>query len=370
MLIEVKEDIIADAINAKPVGANDAITLLSELAIAARKGKHIVYVPCISVDSELQNNLQKVLSKSDYHFLKASQRNRSDFQCIINALDTKVICTYSRNIQSDSKWQRIIHYNPKDYSSFEIFEETHLLCENLDDVNYFHYLSKYYCRLHRIQNSKICFLGLMGGGNTTAKVLEQECKSIQHLCLVITDSDYQYPVDSSNALSELGDTAQKVNDIVIKYKNQFCQFYHMRCVSEVENLIPTKILSTVKPVNPSQKSILDSDFSFFDIKKGLTFLQLRNTNVYSHWKKLNCIELTSFDQFSKSHTDEKDFKEKGVLISGWGSTILSDVLTEDKCKSLLKEVSQSDLTVPQQKEWENIGKLIYNWTCVLPIRRT
>ena len=77
----------------------------------------------------------------------------------------------------------------------------------------------------------------MGGGVTIEKVLHGEIKREQHFCLALADSDKKWDGDTN-----VGDTAQKMLDLM-KNENPFnCKLYVMSKVREIENLIPRKFV--------------------------------------------------------------------------------------------------------------------------------
>ena len=77
MLIEVRRDILDQAINDANSSTNDAAVFLSEVALAVKRGKHIVYVPALNGDIDLSTNLWGLMLTSllDYY-------NLSMYSCV------------------------------------------------------------------------------------------------------------------------------------------------------------------------------------------------------------------------------------------------------------------------------------------------
>lgn len=371
MLIEISQDIIEDAINNKEQSVNYSASLLSELSIAVRRGKHIVDIPCLYKDTKIQNDLQDIISKNEYNLLRSSRRNRQQFMSLRNVLRTKVVCGYSKP-KNDDQWDNIIHINPKEIAEFEFCEETHVLGENLNDVNFFVFLMKYYARLHNIIQPHHCLLNRMGGGVTTNVVFESECERKQHLCLVVTDSDYKIPVTETERDIHLGTTAKNVLEIYKKYKPFNCCFYSMFKVAEIENLLPKNIIEKYK-TDEKLQVVLKHDTDFYDIKKGLSYSKLWDSEVYKYWKNIynTDVDFSDLDSKKDSCSNYSKFNElygRKILLPGWGTDILDNVLNNKCYTDLLYCVKKESLSTAQHEEWFNIGKLMLEWTCSFPPR--
>lgn len=370
MLIEVRRDILDQAINDANSSTNDAAVFLSEVAFAVKRGKHIVYVPALNGDIDLSTNLKKVIGKNAVALLQSSQRNRSKFRSIIDKLNTKAVCSYGE-VTPEGNFTKVIHINPSRMVGFEVGVETHVIGENISDVTMFDILFDYYASSHRLKDVSRCFYPLMGGGDTTCKVYENECEYQHHFCLVITDSDFKLPCEEGKELENLEkeSTASKVMDVHKSYKSPVCDFYHMRYVSEIENLIPKAIYKEYGS-NHLQTIVLDHDYSFFDMKKGLDFYRLRKQEHYNYWTTIytNDADFSEFNSLSAQHVDFSTFKEaaKGkFVLPGWGYDILKNILDISTLVKTMRKTKRVDLSESQHKEWTKIGELMFNWTCAL-----
>lgn len=353
MLIEICEDIIAEV----EKGEEDAISTLEKIGLAYKYGKHIVFLKvklcdriskCSYVSDYVKNLFQKI--KKD-NLAKGSIRQSVTFFAQV---------TFKESTQ---RRDNCIIINPKDNYSFEFYEETHFLVENLLDVEFYEYCLDYYKRNNKIEMG-YSYYPLLGGGSTITKVYQLEIDLKQHFCLAIVDSDKKCPKDSK------GDTAKSL--LKADEENPFnCKCYMMEKVMEIENLLPKSVVEKYK----NEINSLQFNLSFFDYKKGLCKEKLLNSNLLSYWQEqLNGkgydedleeikkdVESLGEDEFKKEYKDKK-------LIEGFGDNVLNHCLKNYK-KDLAK-IIDGNLTSEQKYEWTEIGKLFFEWTCALSPKRT
>lgn len=374
MLIEVRKDIIEKAINNNSSSTNDAASFLKELSLAAKRGKHIVYVPDLN-NNIVKDNLIKVIGRNEVVLLTRSQKNASKFHAICKKLNTKAVCSYN-HVETEEGGMKIIHIDPSKMPEFEINVETNVLGENLSDTKVFDILSKYFAITNDLKYSYNCFHPLMGGGGTTCQVYEQECEKKQHFCLTITDSDLKLPYPEEEVFDKLEEesTAKKVLNVHRNKKTDIVEFYMMHYVSEIENLIPIKIYQKLKVPSPKQKIVLNHDYSFFDMKKGLNNRYLWKKEIYDYWKKVyhedKNVDFSHVDELKEKYPNfdnlPEERKNDAPFLPGWGANVLNDILKkEDLVKEMKYNIKQQDLGESQHKEWIKIGELIFNWTCAL-----
>lgn len=373
MLIEVRRDILEQAINDANSSTNDAAIFLSEVALAVKRGKHIVYVPALNGDIDLSTNLKKVIGKNAVALLQSSQRDRSKFWALTDRLNTKAVCSYDE-VTPEGNFTKVIHIDPSRMMGFEIGVETHVIGENISDVTMFDILFDYYASSHRLKDVSRCFYPLMGGGDTTCKVYENECEYQYHFCLVITDSDFKLPCEEGKELENLENesTAGKVLCVHNKYQSPVSVFYPMRYVSEIENLIPKDIYKEYG-FNNKQSIVLDHDYSFYDMKKGLDFYRLRKPEHYDYWTTVYAgdADFSEFDSLSAQHETFASFRDaaKGkFVLPGWGYDILKNILDTSTLVKSMRKTKRADLSESQHKEWIKIGEIMFNWTCALEPR--
>ena len=172
MLIEINEDIIDAAIK-KESQINDALELLLMMAYCSRKGKHVVYVPCLRTNEHKIKELQVLLGVANARALNLFNGRASLAKRLLNNISVKAIVSYNDpTITTDSEsCCRIIWLNPHVYNSFEPWVETHVLAENLNDSEFFSYLIKYFLKSQKLSGAQFNFYPLMGGGDTMSHVL-------------------------------------------------------------------------------------------------------------------------------------------------------------------------------------------------------
>lgn len=367
MLIEICEDVVTLAES----GDSDSIAVLEKAAIAYKYGKHFVYA-----SFPLLNKICKMelLDKSIRKIYSDIKKHCASSGTLASGIGFRVKVTIASPPANASV--SYIQFNPKLMPDFELYEETHLLAENLLDCFFFEYIVEYYKRLMGI-NFPICFYPMQGGGDTIKMVYLNEIQLGKHFCLTIMDSDKKYPHDV------LGSTCKGVKKVHKKYNPFHCSYYIMENVREVENLIP---LSVVKLNNIySNKQIfrdnINADFSFFDMKEGLisckitkdicnywTSQQLSNTKLQQ--QLLECSGCVSNSSPKPKEKDCEEVCERRCIIEGFGSKLLSNLHGNSTSKERLKNVERKDLTNVQETEWYVIGKLIFEWCCASSHMRT
>lgn len=379
MFIEINEDIIKDAIEKKDLPANTAKDLLIQMALCAKQGKHIVSVPCFLNNKAYCKSISDLIGKSYFAALDYFNHKRSGYGAVLNHLSVRGFITYEKTSVLPNNFIRII---PHKHSSFEPWVETHVLTENLVDSSFYIHLAYYYFNTEILTGRKrrfdfgYKFYPLMGGGVTIEKVLQGEIKREQHFCLALADSDKKWDGDTN-----VGDTAQKMLDLMERDHPFNCGLYVMSKVREIENLIPRKFVQKFGD-NTGFHDIFNYNPSFFDMKIGLCLSELYHNKVCKYWKDMFneptlFQERTSIRQQCQNKKDyDKAVKGKAPLKKGFGSNLLSLVAGDIDYEKDLKKfnpkmqddlfhVVPSDLTTEQQEEWKNIGQLMFSWTCCL-----
>lgn len=354
MLIEICEDIIAEV----EKGKEDAISTLEKIGLAYKYGKHIVFLKVKLYDRIINSNCVSAYIKNLFRQIKSKNL---DIGSIKKSVTFYAQVTFKEITQ---RQDACIIINPRNNDSFEFYEETHFLVENLLDEKFYKYCLEYYKRNNKIQIG-YSYYPLLGGGSTITQVYQLEINLKQHFCLAIVDSDKKCPEGSK------GDTAKSLLDA--DEENPFnCKCYVMEKVMEIENLLPKSVVKEYK----NEINSLQFNLSFFDYKKGLCKEKLLNSNLLSYWQnQLNGTEyyegLTEIEgETTKTDFEIEKFKEKyknQKLIEGFGPNVLEESL---KYVDELKAITKKDLTDAQEEEWNKIGKLFFEWTCALSPKRT
>lgn len=382
MYIEIKEDVIRDAIDKKRERNNASLDLLLLMALCAKQGKHIVSVSCLLTKPDYTRELSSMMGKSNLAALDYFNNLRYKYGVVMSHLSIKCVISYE---QQDPADEHVIWVNPYRYIKFEPWIETYVLTENLADSSFYIHLAYYYADKFVFHGKAkeadfaFCFYPLMGGGVTIGKVLQVEIEHKQHFCLVIADSDRKWGGDTG-----YGDTAKNVVDNIEKCKPFNCRHYVMQRVREIENLIPRKFVEQYGDKNGFIE-IFNYDPSFFDMKVGLGLGELWHREIFRYWRDLfgdTSIfqEYNSIKQQCHNKNDyDKAIKGKEPLKKGFGNNLLSLVIGDidystdikkfkPKMNHALYHVTPQDLTPSQQEEWKNIGQLVFSWTCCLKPR--
>ena len=121
--------------------------------------------------------------------------------------------------------RHIIFINYKNVPSFELYVETRLICEHLNDAVVYNLILTEYKNKHGLEIDSN-FYPMLGGGSTTAIVYEHEIIEAKTFILCLSDSDFKFN-DSA-----LGDTARNIKTIDNKYKSFNSYYYHLTQLSE------------------------------------------------------------------------------------------------------------------------------------------
>lgn len=372
MFVRVAQDVIDEALK----GTEIAIETLHLIATGIQRNKHWYSLP-----RQTAKKLSGILS--DYEKRLFVSVDNNDTNSMSKCIGVELVVSFQKPDAQEGK--TILWYNPKIIVTFEIFEETHVLCENLYDIEFYKNCLDFYRYnsgkdAHKKGDSK--FLARNGGGATTAAVLKNEILRGEHLVLVISDSDYRF-FDTEDKPGPLGDTATAINAVVNDHPKGFHHHYTLKYHREAENLIPFRILDEISGPSRKQKDLLrgmGKDLRVFDFKEGLTYQDLYGPKIYDYWKRvLNGKKDISFretirplgstqtvEEYKKRLLENK--KQSGEaskpIFVGWGSSILDTATTKLKRLKGKDRIKPNDLTPLQYEEWMEIGKLLFNWTLV------
>lgn len=374
MVIKIRKDILTNAIDNSEFDQNEYANFLHSMADCALKGKHVVYVPSLKDDKVLAEELKGCLSNRDILLLSYAAKRSQEIKHILSLVT--VYAVVSGKIPDVDEKHNILHIDIHTDSKLECATETFLLTENLIDSDFFEFVRYHYQRKNFIKNCLCTYYPLMGGGATTGTVFEREVKRMQHFCLALTDGDKKYKGD------DFHETAQSVKNVHRKNKSKkayFADCYSMSLVSEIENLVPKKVVLKCSS-QIGYPEIFDKDPSYYDMKLGLLPAILYNDKSLKYWE---CVidEQNLFDEVKslRNQSPNKNSYDVSVqnipaLKPGFGVDLLKRCIEKNKnCKTGvvlndkfdLCRVVDGDLTNSQKKEWENIGRLIFSWTCAM-----
>lgn len=373
MLIEIKKNIITEALKRKSRTQNAPLDLLYQMAICAKKGNHVVWVPSLDTDRSLREKLSKLITDANVHALSfAASRHQQDIGWLKRNLSVKVVISYEK----EQATQGTIILNPSQNEDFEPFTELFLLVENIIDADFYKIVLKAYRQKEALKAYECNFYPLMGGGVTSVQVMAQEIQLNKHFCLAIADSDRHCPN------GERGETCKALLKI-LSTAHPFCDVCWLVSVMEIENLIPEKIVRYLYPLKKGEIDIFSKDASYFDMKNGLHLCDLLEQKVNDYWnvllpEKKEIFKLRAQIKFSngRKHDFEAALKARNdELLPGFGRHLLKRVLNKDEeakpaamnknihTNHLLHQISYADLSQNQKQEWNHIGESIFAWAC-------
>ena len=177
MLIEIKEDIVDNAIEKKNADINGALDLLLMMALCVKRTKHIVFVPSLTKQGKKYRDLVESLGKDNIAALNLFNTKMINPKQLMELLTVKAVVSYENQKDTSELPYREIWINPLEVTSFEPWIETFVLTENLLDSEFFSYIIRYYLKQNKLIGLfRSRFYALMGGGGTIDKVLETEIK--------------------------------------------------------------------------------------------------------------------------------------------------------------------------------------------------
>lgn len=369
MYIEIEEDIIKDAISKSNNAVNTSLDLLYLFALSAYKGRHYITVPCLVNNKDLCDNLQKIMSKRVLNMLRSVEREYVQWGMIKKNVVAYAEVTYKETKNNNG----IIVVNPLHESNFEPYTKCRVLTEHINDSAFFEYMVKLFKKTHNLSKCETCYEPLMGGGSTTADILMHEACNREHFCLVISDSDKKHPKGDN------GDTAKKIMNTIDCLQPFNCFFYVMREVMEIENLIPLCALNVITKGRNGFKKIFEKDPSYFDMKSGLNICNLFDDDTCSYWKeqlKGEAVDFSERDTAKKNSENKEEYLNEikinhytNQLCAGFGTDLLEMSVLKDKnvahpeVEEILNNIKAEDLTDAQLNEWNNIGQIMFSWTC-------
>lgn len=347
MLIEVEQEIVEKALKESNI-LQPYSSLLCELALCVKKGISVVVVPCLKRKKEFLLKLKKCIGEPYSNLLAYTSNKGAAYAKTIYAnICTCMVVSITNKGVKEIDGIRKIFVNVQGGYSFNFSDETRILAENQTDIDFYKYTINYYKRIN--ENIRECdcqFYPISGGGSTIDTCLNTEILIGQHTCLAIADSDKKYPSDS------IGNTAQNLLKLYrqnLKKDTCFTYVYVNENYMEIENLIPHKyIVSKLK--NKKDIDWDKYDLSFYDLKDGLTADDLTDNNAKLYWESV-------FGEYDICGN---------VPMPGLSSKLLKNVTDQ---KVILNNVVTDDLNKVQKSAWEELGKIIFSWTCAMKAKQ-
>ena len=379
MYLKLTENIVDEAI----AGNQHAHYILRQLNICVMLGTHFVFAHVKALDKIAANFAE------DYPYLRKIREKYYVLGSQAAMIDWHVEFDLNHADSYVDKAARTIYISKIDAQHKSFYEETHLVAENLLDIDFYEAVLQVYKNMtaKRVHHR---YYPILGGGATTARVMESEIKHRKSFVICIVDSDKHYLGDS------VGATAQTVKSYLDKKACPFAQYYVMQEVTEVENLIPMKVYAQYAadkkdPDLLSRLSVLQKIgahswelLNYFDFKEGITHHMLQDASGRAHY--VRCINIVdpAMGTSIKSNDDaitalQGKLRSMGLVdatliektsteaarnmkyIHGLGTKILDNILRDKSY--LLYDIKKEDLSLAQLNEFMAIGSFLLDWTC-------
>lgn len=264
-----------------------------DLATAYQRGDCYLCGDLASLDILCQT--QAGITQNIYQVIKNRHLENG---AAMNAVQRVFVLTYQENpsllslpeILRDEGKCCFIHIPTAIRENWRLSTACCLLTENLDDIEFYLFMVKYYCLEMHIPHQRIGFHKENGGGNTTCDVFEK-CivqDKVPVLCLVDSDrkhgSTKAYPNEPS-----IGDTLHRVQKTAKALATTYGVLppHHLfpLHVHEIENLIPSQLLQKLcQELLPDMRPRLDRVMQLQNVKGGKPLLYYDNKEGFPYIK--------------------------------------------------------------------------------------
>lgn len=353
MLIEIGKDIIEAAKKEN----KDALRTLNYLGMAFRNKKHIVFSEPAQLKEVRNINLLPLDTRNVFTYIL------SKYTTVIRPLLS--LLQFRAKLVLTGKSQRLpnlLLMNLNDFKNFELYEETHLLCENIFDCKFYRQIGLHYLMDNNFKEVNLCLFPLQGGGAASCRVFREEASLKQHFCLALMDSDKGYPKCKKETDTTFGKVKKEAD--TLKPLNCFCE--RLQYTREIENLIPDTYIRI--KYHDSELVKANVDMSYIDIKNGLSPKLLWFSEAIEYYRKLfanvpNIVSsINKFDQ-TRQNLKKEDYYHNvnnQTIIKGLGEKVTEDFL-DDNPDNKISEMRPT--TENQRKDWSRMGSLVAQWCC-------
>lgn len=353
MLIEIGKDIV----EAAQRGDEEALRILYYLGMAFRNKKHVVFSEPLLLKAILNIKLLPVESRNVFVYILGKYTTM--IKPLLDELQfrTKLMLKGRSEKRTD-----MLLMNLNDFRDFELYEETHLLAENIFDCRFYHQIGLYYIRDKRLNDVTLCSFLLQGGGAASCRVYREEANIKQHFCLAIMDSDKGYPKCNKVADTTYGKVKKEENSL--KPLNCMCE--KLQYTREVENLIPSSYLK--KKYSNMDLIKTGVDLSYIDMKHGLEPKLLWYSDAIDYYRKLFASvpavvsSINTYEQIKNGKKkDDYCAQVKGqIIINGLGDKV-TELFLDDNPRNSISQMEPNSGN--QRKDWARIGRLVAQWCC-------
>jgi hypothetical protein len=357
---------------------------LSNLAMARKKGKHLIYGTREVLDA-LGQSVELDKRQKDV-FIKLSSKS-SKLKAYLNEFDRRVELVGNNDIISkyiDGNGKQVIQVPIHLLEELNLVTESMLILEDINDYKMYKYIAEYVLYRRNLTDVKFSFNIIPGSGGGIKKVFEEKIQGNKNLVISIADTDKICPDQGlHDTIRPLVKFHKSIKDTCLG--EVFYSEYH-----EVENLVPqfcyeqlvgltkNEIESYLEVATTSTKTNKlgipidwrtfqlniyrvnrEDVFKYFDYKEGIRLTNFRCIHGEKFWSKL-LSDLGSDFSISNFAIIDKENKNTKI-INGFNDKVLNntfEILSETDLSVLDKLLTQE-----LQYLWTCIGNFLLDWGC-------
>lgn len=357
-MIVYLHDSILNSIEQNQLNEADFNNLIS-IAQAKYNGKHFIIGDKTTIQAI--TNLEPLGDYIKSIYLKIFNDQTKWFN-LLKDFDFKVVVRSDIDdfftLKDDDKTE--FHVPLKLFNTTNLNNHPDFICENLVDVKVYLNITNSYLKSIRVNGVKLSCNPVMGGGNTTHQVIQNNIES-NKISACILDGDYKYPG------CEIGATAKAVIDIN-NNNFSFVQLFVLK-QRELENLLPISLLKAFFRKDQGQliklneierlKSLASDDFNpfyYIDLKFGLrksVFSCVTDSLEKSFWLNI----LPEYSDFSCVKNNCKVSKCTNKHVDGFGSDLLQNIASHIEENELEFDQIDDDL----KSSWIEICRFLISF---------
>lgn len=347
---------------------------LDAIAASACSGRHVVYGSLAVIEWLQKQNI----GASSRAICQRIKNLRPELRSLRARIEKKIIIgSYINSIKTDDNDVWYVSLGALLNNSFSAAV---LITENHNDANIYKIAANHYKILIGVSASYKINLSVQGGGGnqihpTFMNVVDEKSS----FCLVITDTDKDYP----SALS--CETSRKCK--TLSNKKEWIAAHIEVPARELENIIPFNLISDA--VNDDRGAVdlhrglmqiesvrdINSELLLYsDFKKGTTRYWAcgnhGNLDRKNYWNVLaGSRGVCTNQQCDENCEAESKDACKCFLVSSLGEYIADKFLEYAKTKSNHETLNRAK-TSANAEQWFAVGKSVFEWGIALPVTRS
>lgn len=371
-MLFVIDSSLADALQDHSKPDDSVIDALSNIALARRQGKHLVFGDRRTLEICAESSWLSDRARRVYTHL---HNNVPQMKTYADNLVRRVeVLAEDGILESSGEPERtVIRLSASYLSDFSVLDAAVLLCENQRDTAFYEQLAQVYLHWSKLGHLRLRHDPRGGGGQTTSDEYQSVRSATNRLCLCILDSDRRIPD------GPLGGTPRAAQRVHASATQPLCELFILDART-VENLIPTIIYQeTVWDDSNRMDGVLvlehleSSKFAdarrYLDIKGGLKLGEIMhapaNSAFRQYWEpvaralhsKAHSVDAQCWSTPKCSSTTDCSC----ILCRGLGESILEHVIHFLQSKSNQKKAEMVRGSL--ELEWQSIGELVVAWCC-------